>query len=127
SFDPGQVAVFVLLFICGVAIAYSFLLMLSSVSVWMVRNQSMMEMWWLLTSLMRYPREIFSPDWAMPIGWFFSFIVPIMLAVSMPASEMVKVLAPQMVLFTTAAALGFLFVSRRVFKYALGKYRSASS
>jgi ABC-2 type transport system permease protein len=127
SLDIGQVGLFLLLFACGVAIAYSFLLMLSSVSVWMVRNQSMMEMWWLLTSLMRYPREIFSANWAAPIGWFFSFIMPIMLAVSMPASTMVKVMSPELAAFTAAAAILLLFLSRRLFKYALGQYRSASS
>ncbi len=127
SFDLAQVGTFLLLFTCGTAIAYSFLLMLSSVSVWMVRNQSMMEMWWLLTSLMRYPREIFQVSWAAPLGFFFSFIVPIMLAVSMPASTMVKALSPEMALFTAISAVVLLFVSRRLFRYALARYRSASS
>src|SRR5262249_51823310 len=99
AFDPWQTATFAILFVCGTTIAYSFLLMLSSASVWLIRNQNMMEMWWLLTSLMRYPREIFfQQNWAIPIGMVFSFIVPIMLAVSMPASSMVKVLAPEMAL-----------------------------
>ena len=41
-----------------------FLLMLSSTAVWMVRNQSLYELWWLFTSLMRYPREIYrGPTW----------------------------------------------------------------
>src|SRR5262245_42600495 len=71
-FDPGRLVAFLLLFACGVAMAYSFLLMLSSLSVWMVRNQSLMEMWWLFTNLMRYPREIFAAtSWALPVGWFF--------------------------------------------------------
>ena len=33
---------------------------LTSLSVWMVRNQSLMEMWWLFSSLARYPKEIFA-------------------------------------------------------------------
>src|SRR6516165_5437672 len=72
AFDFVQTLRFGVLFLCGSIIAYSFLLMLSSLAVWIVRNQSMMEMWWLLTSLMRYPREIFHVEWAAPIGWFFS-------------------------------------------------------
>ena len=67
---------------CGVAMAYSLLLMLCSLSVWMVRNQSLMEMWWLFSTLMRYPREIFSTtSWALPLGWFFTFVVPVMLLI----------------------------------------------
>lgn len=127
TFDAARALRFGVLFVCGAFIAYSFLLMLSSVSVWIVRNQSMMEMWWLLTSLMRYPREIFQVDWAAPIGWFFSFVVPIMLAVSVPASSMVKILTPEMAYYTAATAVILLVVSRRVFKYALSRYRSASS
>src|SRR5262249_25644413 len=45
QFDAGRLAAFVVLFFCGAAMAYSFLLMLCSLSVWMVRNQSLMEMW----------------------------------------------------------------------------------
>ncbi|MBV8556682.1 MAG: ABC-2 family transporter protein, partial [Planctomycetaceae bacterium] len=55
-FDPVRVGVFLVTFACGTAIAYSFMLLLTSLSVWMVRNQSLMEMWWLFSSLARYPR-----------------------------------------------------------------------
>ncbi len=53
-------ATFLVTFACGTAIAYGFMLMLTSLSVWMVRNQSLMEMWWLFSSLARYPKEIFA-------------------------------------------------------------------
>lgn len=65
-----QVVAFFVLFGCGVAMTYSFLLLLCSASVWMVRNQSLVEMWWLFTTLMRYPRELFKGVWVSPIGLF---------------------------------------------------------
>src|SRR5258708_6087998 len=65
TFDAVQIASFAVLFGCGVLIAYSFLVLLTATSVWLVRNQSLYEMWWLVTSLMRYPREIFNGGWAM--------------------------------------------------------------
>src|SRR5919204_6078165 len=71
-FDAGQLLAFLALFLCGVAMTYSFLLMLASTSVWLVRNQNLLEMWWLFTTLMRYPREIFRGTWASPLGWFFT-------------------------------------------------------
>ena len=80
-FDPLRVGAFFMTFACGAAIAYSFMLMLTSVSVWMVRNQSLMEMWWLFSSLARYPREIFRGRWAEPLGHFFTFVIPILLVV----------------------------------------------
>src|SRR5262249_19217984 len=89
-FRPDQTLMFVLLFCCGTAIAYSFLLILMSTAVWLVRNQSLYELWWLFSSLMRYPREIFTKTWAMPVGWFFTFIIPVMVVSNVPARVMVK-------------------------------------
>src|SRR4051812_43109075 len=87
--DPTRVAAFLVTFACSVSIAYSFMLILTAVSVWMVRNQNLMEMWWLFTSLARYPKEIFNGTWAAPVGRFFTFVLPILLVVNVPASAMV--------------------------------------
>jgi len=127
AFDPTRVAMFFLTFACGVIIAYSFMMMLTSVSVWMVRNQSLMEMWWLFSSLARYPREIFATPGAEPLGIFFTFVVPILLVSNIPADVMVRVLDPRMILWTLVVAGASLWVSRRFFHYALRSYRSASS
>lgn len=127
-FDAGRLVAFVLLFFCGTAMAYSFLLMLCSLSVWMVRNQSLMEMWWLFTTLMRYPREIFATTaWASPVGFFFTFIVPILLVVNVPSEMMVRAFEPWFVAWMVIAAAGLLLVSRAFFRRALSSYRSASS
>jgi ABC-2 type transport system permease protein len=127
AFDPLKVSQFLVLFACGVAIAYSFMVLLTSVSVWMVRNQSLMEMWWLFSSLARYPKEIFSAPWAEPIGRFFTYILPILLVVNVPARVMVKSLSPQLVAFTLAATVASFVASRWFFHWALRSYRSASS
>jgi ABC-2 type transport system permease protein len=127
AFDPLRIAVFLVTFVCGTAIAYSFMLALTALSVWMVRNQSLMETWWLFTSLARYPKEIFRGTWAEPLGVIFTFILPILLVVNIPAAAMVRVLDPGMVGFTLAATAVLLWVSRRFLKRALRSYRSASS
>jgi ABC-2 type transport system permease protein len=126
-FNPVQVLVFLVMFACGTVTAYSFLLMLTSTSVWFVRNQSLLELWWLFTSLMRYPREIFVGTWAAPMGWFFTFVVPMLLVVNVPARVMVKVFDPAIVAFTVAATAASFLVSWRLFRLALRSYRSASS
>lgn len=127
AFDPVRVGLFLIVFTCGVALAYSFLLILMSTAVYFVRNQSLYELWWLFTSLMRYPREIFAGTWASPIGWFFTFIIPVLLVVNVPAQLMVKVLDPPLVVFSVTAALVLLWASRRFFRHCLRRYRSASS
>jgi ABC-2 type transport system permease protein len=126
AFDFVQVAAFVVVFVCGIAITYSFLLLLTATSVWMVRNQSLHEIWWLFTSLMRYPREIFT-GWTYPLGLVFTFLIPIMLAINVPASTMAKGLEWPFVGLTVAAAVVLLAISRRVFRLSLRRYRSASS
>src|SRR6266850_5721340 len=117
-FDPIQVAWFLVLFVCGTAIAYSFLVFLTAASVWFMRSQSLFEMWWLFTSLMRYPREIFAGRWASPMGWFFTFVIPILLVVNVPANTMVKVFDLRIIGFTLLATVVLLFASRRFFRYA---------
>jgi ABC-2 type transport system permease protein len=127
AFDPIRLLVFLLTFACGVGISYSFMLVLSAISVWMVRNQSLMEMWWLFSSLARYPKEIFAGTWGEPLGYVFTFVLPILLVVNVPARAMVRVLEPRMVVFTVLATAASFWASRRFFQHALRSYRSASS
>jgi ABC-2 type transport system permease protein len=127
TFDLGQVLRFAGMFTCGIGIAYSFMLLLTSASVWLVRNQSLYELWWLFTSLVRYPKEIYRGKWASPMGWFFTFVVPILLVVNVPACTMVKSLDPAFLAFMAGTAVVLLFASRVLFQYALRRYRSASS
>jgi ABC-2 type transport system permease protein len=127
TFNLPALLLFLALFVCGLAIAYSFLLLLMSTSVWLMRNQNLMEMWWLFTSLMRYPREIFQGSLGTPVGWFFTFVVPVLLVIYVPSKLMVGVFEPKFVGFMFVTALVLLFISRKVFRLALRKYRSASS
>jgi ABC-2 type transport system permease protein len=127
-FAIGRFVVFLGLFLCGVAIAYGLLLFLTSTGVWFKRNQSLYELWWLFTSLWRYPREIFVGPLAYPLGWFFTYVIPILLVVNLPARTMVKVLdEPVLIAFAITAAAVLLVGSRKFFRHALRRYRSASS
>jgi ABC-2 type transport system permease protein len=127
-FDPVRLVTFLVMFGCGTAMAYSFLLFLTSASIWMVRNQSLYELWWLFTSLVRYPREIFTRSWASPLGIFFTFVIPILLVVNVPARIMVKkVFDLRFMAFMLVTTVVLVYASRRFFQYALRRYRSASS
>jgi ABC-2 type transport system permease protein len=131
TFEPLRVVLFLALFLCGVAMAYSFMLALTATSVWLVRNQSLFEMWWLFTTLIRYPREIFVGTWAAPVGWTFTYVIPILLMINVPASVMVRgldiALEWPFVAGTAVATAVLLAASRSFFRLALGRYRSASS
>ena len=75
----------------------------------------------------RYPKEIFINTWAEPIGRFFTYVLPILLVVNVPAQTMVRVLEPGNIVFTLVATVVCVFAGRRFFRRALQSYRSASS
>ena len=127
EFSLLRLGTFFATFGCGVLIAYSFMLILTAFSVWLVRNQSLMEMWWLFASLARYPKEIFLGSKAEPLAFVFTFLLPILLVVNVPSNVMVKLIDPGMVGFTMFATVAMLWASRRFFHHALRSYRSASS
>jgi ABC-2 type transport system permease protein len=127
QFDAVRVLLFLLNFVAGLVLAYSCLLMLAATSFWLTRNSSMMEMWWLFTSLMRYPRDIFREPWALPIGFFFSFALPVMLVIHVPASVMVKAIDPWMTVYLLVSAVVMFWASRAFLHLAMRRYRSASS
>ncbi|HEX4590515.1 MAG TPA: ABC-2 family transporter protein [Gemmataceae bacterium] len=122
-----QVIVFAVTFPCALAMAYSFILMLASTAVWMVRNQSLYELWWLFTSLMRYPREIFRGRLGDPVGWLFTFLIPVLLVSNVPARSMARALDPHLIGYMLFSTVVLVALSRWVFRRALRSYRSASS
>ncbi len=124
---PARLTGFLVALVSGIAMAYSFLLILASTAIWMVRNQSLMELWWLFSSLMRYPRDIYEEPWAALIQKVFTFILPALLVVSVPAEAMVRILEPAILVWTVCAGLLMLLVSRWIFRKSIRSYRSASS
>jgi len=126
-FDPLRLGAFFVMFSCGLLISYCFMIMLTSLSVWMIRNQGLLEMWWLFSSLARYPKEIFTGAMAEQVGRFFTYVVPILLVVNVPANTMVMLLDWPTIGFTLVATIALLAFSRWFFHKALRSYRSASS
>ena len=132
DYAPGfsVVLLYPIYIICGVAIMYSVMMCLASMTVWMGRNQNLTDFWFYLTIFSRYPLEIYTGRMGRPIQIGFTFIVPILLAVNIPARFMAKPLDEGqgwLALYALAAAAVSLLVSRRFFNLALSGYRSASS
>jgi ABC-2 type transport system permease protein len=77
--------------------------------------------------------EIYKGTFGTPLRLAFTFIIPVLVVVNVPARLLVKTLSPQtaadwlLPLFTLLATLVSLAVSRLVFNLALRSYRSASS
>lgn len=119
--------------VCGVAIMYSVMISLAATSVWFGRNQTLYNFWFYLTNFSRYPMEIYKTGWGMGLWIAFTFFIPVLLVVNIPARFLARPLDGmtaenwQLAAFAFCASIGSLFVSRRIFKRALRSYRSASS
>lgn len=125
-----QAGLYLLYVGCGVAIMYSLMIALASCSVWLGRNQSLYDFWFYITNFSRYPMEIFSGFYGAPLRLAFTFIVPVMIVVNVPARLLARPLAEQdwtLAAFALVATAGSLTASRWVFLRALASYRSASS
>jgi ABC-2 type transport system permease protein len=135
GYAPGflEIALYPLYIACGVAIYYSLMIALAATSVWLGRNVTLLDFWFYLTTFSRYPMEIYRGTFGTPLRLAFTFILPVLVVVNVPARLLVKTLAPQsavdwlLPLFTLAATALSLAASRIIFNLALKSYRSASS
>ena len=103
---------------------------LAATSVWLGRNQTLYDFWFYITNFSRYPMEIYQGTIGGPLQWFFTFVVPVLIVVNVPARLMAKPFTAQnwpLALFGLVAAAGSLWVSRLIFTAAMKSYRSASS
>jgi len=76
-----QVVSFVLTLVCGLALVYSLLLVLSTLSFWFVRVENLLVIFWSFIDAGRFPVDVY-PGW---LRVTLSTIVPIGIAVTLPA------------------------------------------
>ena len=119
--------------VCGVIILYSLMISLAATSIWLGRNQTLYDFWFYITNFSRYPMEIYGGTWGLPLRWLFTFIIPVLIVVNIPARILAQPLYPAsslswlLALFAVMATVGSFIMSRRLFQLALRSYRSASS
>lgn len=127
---PVMIVLYVFYMLCGVAILYSLMVSLAATSIWLGRNQTLYDFWFYITNFSRYPMEIYGGRWGTPLWAFFTFVIPVLIVVNVPARIIARPLQPDNLayaLFALAATLGALLSSRWIFVRALLSYRSASS
>ena len=125
-----QILLYPLYVLCGVAIMYSLMITLSATSVWLGRNQTLYEFWFYITNFSRYPMEIYEGAVGSPLRLIFTFVVPLLVVVNVPAQLLAKPLSAQswpLAVFTLVATAASLAASRYIFRRAMLAYRSASS
>jgi ABC-2 type transport system permease protein len=112
---------------------YSLMISLAATSIWLGRNQTLYNFWFYITNFSRYPMEIYATPYGMPLQLIFTFIIPVLIVVNVPARILAQPLRTplshewQLPAFAIFATLASLLASRLVFIRALASYRSASS
>jgi ABC-2 type transport system permease protein len=130
---PLQAVLYPLYIVLGTLILYSVMIALAATSIWLGRNQSLYDFWFYLTNFSRYPMEIYDGPYGLPLRHIFTFIIPILVVINVPAAILAKPLTadnPQRLFlagFAILATVASLAASRWVFQRALQSYRSASS
>lgn len=128
--QPVQWLLYPIYMLCGVAMLYALMIALSSLSVWMGRNQNIYDFWFYITNFSRYPMEIYEGPIGTPLRKIFTFAIPILVVVNVPARILGQPLEAQnwpLAGFAVLVTIASLAGSRWLFKSALGSYRSASS
>jgi ABC-2 type transport system permease protein len=129
----SSLVLYPLFVMCGVAIMYSLMIALSSTSIWLGRNQSLYDFWFYITNFSRYPMEIYDGPVGGVLRYAFTFVLPVLVVVNVPARILAQPLYPESSLetwlpwFTLLATVLSLLASRWFFYVALARYRSASS
>ena len=127
------VALYLLYILAGVTIFYSLMISLASTAIWFGRNQGLYDFWFYITVFARYPRSIYQSEPPSVAGglilFTFTFVLPVLVVVTVPARVLLGTLGDQAWLagVALAAAVVGLAVSRTIFTWSLRSYRSASS
>ena len=119
--------------LCGCLIMYSVMITLAATSIWLGRNQTLYNFWFYLTNFSRYPMEIYWSGWGWSLWGVFTFLVPVLVVINVPARLLAQPMNPRtpwelwLTGFALLATVLSLWISRAIFRRALLSYRSASS
>src|SRR6056297_1259724 len=132
--DPRHFSVlsgilYVFYILCGVLIMYSLMICLSATSIWLGRNQTLYNFWFYITNFSRYPMEIYQRGWGWSLWGVFTFAIPVLVVVNIPARLLAKPLDPRspweiwLIAWGVLATILSIVASRVTFKLALLSYR----
>jgi ABC-2 type transport system permease protein len=132
--SPGQIFMYLFYVMVAVLFFYSLMITLACTSIWFGRNQGLYDFWFYITIFAQYPRSIYDGhdssrvETGEILQFAFSWIVPILLVVTVPAQVITGTLTDWRFAIVAVVAAGFcLSVSRSVFQWSLNHYRGASS
>jgi ABC-2 type transport system permease protein len=110
----GNLLLYPIFILAGTMILYSVMIALAATSIWLGRNQSLYDFWFYITNFSRYPMQIYEGTWGTPLRQLFTFVIPILVVINVPAGLLAQPLETE-------------YWELAAFTVALLSYRSASS
>ena len=118
-----RAAAFGLVLLAGVAIIYSFLLILSTMAFWLVRLENILVIFGTMFEAGRWPVGLY-PPW---LRIALTVVVPIAFAITVPVETLVGRLESTTLVTTLVVAVSLLVGSRWFWKFGLRHYTGASA
>jgi ABC-2 type transport system permease protein len=107
----------------GLTIMYSLWFMLGATSIWFTKIYNITEVLKGLLAAGRFPIGAYPATYR----FFFTFVVPVTFLTTVPAETLLGRVDPLWIVVSGCLAIGLLFLSSQVWRFALRFYTSASS
>ncbi len=114
---------FALTLACGFVLIYALLLVLSTLAFWFVRVDNLLAIFWAFIDAGRFPVDIY-PGW---LRITMSTVIPVGIAVTVPAKAIAGLVDPQTVTLVLAATVAAFLISRAFWRRGLRAYTGASA
>ena len=118
-----NVILFLILLLNSVLVGFAFHLFISAVCVMTTEIDHLTWIYRDLTHMARFPTDIYQRG----IQYALTFVIPVIVLVTIPAKALLGILTPQMVLIAFGVSIVFVIFSLKMWNYALSQYTSASS
>ncbi len=120
---PLDALLFALALLCGLALVYSLLLVLVTLSFWFVRVENLLTIFWAFTDAGRFPVDLY-PGW---LRFTLSTVVPIGIAVTAPSQAIASKIGPVEVALLAAGTVVAFTVASAFWRLGLRNYTGASA
>ena len=121
--SPPEMLAYLGLILAGLLVHYAVLMGLVSLTFWIIRAESVLLGYYTIFHIARIPREAAT-------GWFrvvFTFALPLLLVANVPASTLIRGLAPMPIFLFLLSGLLVAVLATAFFVLGLRRYQSASS
>jgi len=123
SLSLGSVLVFIVTLCAGIACVYALLLTLVTLAFWFVRIENLLAIFWAFTDAGRFPIDVY-PGW---LRLTLATVVPIGIAVTVPAEAISGRLSPESLLTMLAGTIFAVGFATWFWRRGLRSYTGASA